>query len=72
MDRGPWWATVHGVEKSWTRLNDRAQHKQLGVSFFLFLSRSEFGEGPLQRVFSQWFKLSFTEWVQFRHGLCKK
>ena len=20
MDRGPWWATVHGVTKSWTRL----------------------------------------------------
>ena len=20
MDRGAWWATVHGVEKSWTRL----------------------------------------------------
>ena len=22
MDRGPWWATVHGVAKSWTQLND--------------------------------------------------
>ena len=22
MDRGPWWATVHGVAKSWTRLSD--------------------------------------------------
>ena len=22
MDRGVWWATVHGVEKSWTRLKD--------------------------------------------------
>ena len=21
MDRGVWWATVHGVSKSWTRLN---------------------------------------------------
>ena len=21
-DRGDWWATVHGVAKSWTRLND--------------------------------------------------
>ena len=21
MDRGAWWATVHGVTKSWTRLN---------------------------------------------------
>ena len=21
MDRGAWWATVHGVEKSWTQLN---------------------------------------------------
>ena len=22
MDRGAWWATVHGVSKSWTRLSD--------------------------------------------------
>ena len=22
MDRGPWWATVHGVTKNWTRLSD--------------------------------------------------
>ena len=22
MDRGAWWAKVHGVAKSWTRLND--------------------------------------------------
>ena len=21
MDRGAWWATVHGVTKNWTRLN---------------------------------------------------
>ena len=21
MDRGPWWATVHGVAKSWTQLS---------------------------------------------------
>ena len=24
MDRGAWWATVHGVTKSWMRLSDRA------------------------------------------------
>ena len=22
MDRGAWWATVHGVAKSWTQVND--------------------------------------------------
>ena len=22
MDKGAWWATVHGVVKSWTRLSD--------------------------------------------------
>ena len=22
MDRGAWWAVVHGVSKSWTRLSD--------------------------------------------------
>ena len=25
MNRGAWWATVHGVAKSWTRLSDLAR-----------------------------------------------
>ena len=25
MDKGAWQATLHGVTKSWTRLNDKAQ-----------------------------------------------
>ena len=25
-DRGAWWATVHWVAKSWTRMRDSAQH----------------------------------------------
>ena len=28
MDRGAWWATVHGVAKSRTQLSDSAQHTQ--------------------------------------------
>ena len=27
MDGGAWWATVHGVTKSWTQLSD--SHEQL-------------------------------------------
>ena len=41
MDRGAWWATVHGVAKSWTQLSD----------FTFLLSIVSFGEGtgnPLQ------------------------
>ena len=26
MDRGAWWATVHGVSKSWTRLKQVSTH----------------------------------------------
>ena len=26
MDRGAWWATVHGVSKSWTRLKELTVH----------------------------------------------
>ena len=29
MDRGAWWATVHGVAKSQTRLRDQAQTKHI-------------------------------------------
>ena len=28
MDREAWWATVHRVTKSWTRLSDSAQHNR--------------------------------------------
>ena len=28
MDRGAWWATVHRVTKSWTRLSDFTFHFQ--------------------------------------------
>ena len=31
MDRGAWWATVHGVAKSGTRLNDLEQQGLLDV-----------------------------------------
>ena len=27
MDRGAWWATVHGVAKSWTRVSDYTTNK---------------------------------------------
>ena len=41
QDGGAWWATVHGVAKSWTQLSD----------FTFFFSIVPFGEGngnPLQ------------------------
>ena len=28
MDRGAWWATVHGVTKSWTRLNTQTSKER--------------------------------------------
>ena len=30
MDRGAWWAIVHGVTESWTWLSDKHFHFQLG------------------------------------------
>ena len=33
MDRGAWWATVHGVTKSRTRLSTRAWHGQVRSSW---------------------------------------
>ena len=34
MDRGAWQATVHGVEKGWTRLSDSTQHSIFGESHY--------------------------------------
>ena len=33
MDRGAWWATVHGVTKSQTQLSNQAHRWGLGFSF---------------------------------------
>ena len=46
MDGGAWWAAVHGVVKSWTRLSD------FTFTFHFHFSLSCIGEGngyPLQR-----------------------
>ena len=38
MDGGAWWATVHGVAKNWTRLNDVTFTFFGGVSVKVFNS----------------------------------
>ena len=30
MDRGAWWAAVHGVAQSWTRLKQLSMHAYVG------------------------------------------
>ena len=38
MDRGTWWAPVHGVAKSWTRLSEHMHtHQGLIIVLLLFL-----------------------------------
>ena len=54
MDRGAWWATVHGVAKSWTRLSDQAHYFSLHMKCsrkcrilpicFVFLISSPWGD----------------------------
>ena len=42
MERGAWWATVHGVTKSWTILSDSHTHKHIHIytySVYLHLHR---------------------------------
>ena len=37
MDRGAWWATVHGVTQSWTRLKRLITQRIMRPGAFLFL-----------------------------------
>ena len=30
MDRGTWWAAVHGVAKSWAQLSEHTREEELG------------------------------------------
>ena len=44
MDRGPWWATVHGVAKSWTQLSRWARNPTPVVGYS-FIIKGEVGRG---------------------------
>ena len=35
MDRGAWWATVHRVTKSWTRLKQLSMHALIALLFLV-------------------------------------
>ena len=35
MDRGAWWATVHGIAKNWTQLNNFHFHSVFNKNIFL-------------------------------------
>ena len=52
MDRGPWWATVHGVAKSWTQLSKWARNPTpenlVGYSFII---KGEVGRGRFSLSF---------------------
>ena len=37
MDRGVWWATIHGVAKSWTQLSDFTSLYNISSYYYLIL-----------------------------------
>ena len=59
MDRGAWWATVHGVAKSWTRvstntftLQESPFNKQCWNNWISICSNLKFGS-VLQHIFKK-------------------
>ena len=44
MDRGPWWATVHRVAQSWTRLKQLSMHAHINCKSQME-SKHKVGEG---------------------------
>ena len=49
MDRGTWWATVHGVTKSQTRLSNTAQHGDLSTQGTHLRELSNYSEDMNER-----------------------
>ena len=39
MGRGAWWATVHGITKSQTRLKQLSTHVQIYVNIYTYMIR---------------------------------
>ena len=50
MDRGAWWATVHGVAKSWRRLNDYAHIQYLQMKSFTEVAATDSCLGICRQV----------------------
>ena len=85
MDRGAWWATVHGVAKSWTRLSDftftfhfHALEKAMSTHSSIHAWRIPWTEKPgelqsmgSQRVGHDWHKHTHTP-LAFNWGNLKQ
>ena len=50
LDREAWWATVHGVAKSWTRLRDYNNNNKPAPNFFLYKSIFYLDKSPLSTL----------------------
>ena len=61
MDRGAWWAAVHGVGKSWARLSDLT-HVSLCVEILFCLPIHLAGRHWVISTFWQWW---ITQWYKF-------
>ena len=78
MDKGAWWATVHGVTKSWTWLSDLVcTHAMIFLSLFMSMTCLNgvqcWGRGIYSRIKVVHYKynrktLSFmlSDWLKFR------
>ena len=63
MDRGAWWATVHGVAKSWTRLNDNnSKKKSIFKEYFCLIVFEAFTD-PLKIPRSLLFIFIYLVWT---------
>ena len=66
MDRGAWWATVHGVTESdtieWLTLTNALKMivGGQGYSYSIFSEKGEIGQlGKIQRLWNSWYSPSF-------------
>ena len=64
MDRGAWWATVHGVEKSWTQLSNLTIATSTGClecfqGFYYEYFRVPFGNNNKKNLFQVGYFITF-------------
>ena len=75
MDRGAWWATVHRVTKSWTRLKQLSMHVHTCITSVRMLNRTHGetdclenlgkppGEGSINRLTDLFNRFSLNTYV---------
>ena len=67
MDRGAWWATVHSVKKTCTRLKQLSTHTHRLMTVRYVIDCWLYFAVKAREVLAIWWQLEYPKWVHFKN-----